>query len=176
MKMRNENISGSIDEATIEKLCSATWKPLYTFIYYKVQNKEEAEDIIQETYIKTIKYMQKNTVDMDRIERFLRVVSLNVIRDRWRWEKRHGTTINIEDINLTSTYTYDDASNMERREIIENALNKLNEEQRRVNKLRILKGYSVSDTAKAMNKKEGNIRVLQHRALSNLRDILKEEF
>lgn len=176
MKMRNEKMSCSVDEAAIEKLCSATWKTLYAFIYYKVQNKEEAEDIIQETYIKAIKYMQKNTVDMDRIEGFLKVVSLNVIRDRWRWEKRHGTTINIEDINVKNASVCDDTSNMERREIIENALNKLNEEQRMVIELRILKGYSVADTAKAMSKKEGNIRVLQHRALSNLRDILKEEF
>lgn len=40
------------DRDAIEKICLDTWEPLYRFIYYKVQNREEAEDITQETYIR----------------------------------------------------------------------------------------------------------------------------
>ncbi|WP_243120828.1 hypothetical protein [Pelotomaculum sp. FP] len=41
------------DFRSIEQICLATWEPLYRFIYFKVQNREEAEDITQETYVKT---------------------------------------------------------------------------------------------------------------------------
>ena len=37
------------DHKSIEQICLTTWEPLYRFIYYKVQNREEAEDITQET-------------------------------------------------------------------------------------------------------------------------------
>lgn len=33
------------DLKAIENICVVTWEPLYRFIYYKVQNREEAEDI-----------------------------------------------------------------------------------------------------------------------------------
>ena len=48
------------DLKAIENICVVTWEPLYRFIYYKVQNREEAEDITQETYVKTLTYLQKN--------------------------------------------------------------------------------------------------------------------
>ena len=38
----------------IEKLCMDTWRETYRFIYYKVGNREEAEDITQETYAKAM--------------------------------------------------------------------------------------------------------------------------
>jgi RNA polymerase sigma-70 factor (ECF subfamily) len=40
--------------------------------------------------------------------------------------------------------------------------------------LRILKGYSVAETAKLMNKKDGTIRVLQFRAVKALAKLLEE--
>lgn len=60
-----------------------------------------------------------------------------------------------------------------RRLLIENALKELNEEQRKVIELRIIKGYTAAETGRLMKKKEGNIRVLQYRALRKLAEILK---
>ena len=48
----------------IEKLCADTWRELYRFIYYKVQNKEEAEDITQETYAKAISFINKKNKEV----------------------------------------------------------------------------------------------------------------
>lgn len=166
----------AIDERFIEEICSKTWKQLYQFVYYKVQNREEAEDVTQETYYKAISYMQKNNVDMDRLSGFLRTISLNIIRDRWRKNKRRGTEINLEDINSQETAVDDCTDHFAQRQLIEDALNMLTEDQRTVIELRILKGYSVADTAKQMDKKETAVRVLQHRALKNLTKILKDEY
>ena len=59
--------------------------------------------------------------------------------------------------------------------LIREALAQLGEEQRKVVELRILKGYSVSETARIMGIKAGHVRVLQYRALKNLADILSKE-
>lgn len=164
------------NEKAIEQLCDDTWKPLYQYVYFKVQNREEAEDIIQETYLKAISYMQKNNVKVEKCMGFLKTISLNVLRDKWRKNNRQGTAINLDIINPEEASVEDTTSDMAQKEVIEAALKLLNEEQRTVIDLRILKGYSVGDTAKVMNKREENIRVLQYRALQNLREIFKKDY
>jgi RNA polymerase sigma-70 factor (ECF subfamily) len=161
---------------SIEQLCSTTWEALYSFVYFKVQNREEAEDITQETYFKAITYIQKNNVSIDKSISFLKTVALNVIRDRWRKNKRQGRVVNIDDVNPEETATEDHTENMAQREFIQAALKLLNEEQRTVIELRIIKGYSVKDTAIEMSKNESSIRVIQHRALKNLTKIIKNDY
>jgi RNA polymerase sigma-70 factor (ECF subfamily) len=164
-----------IDEKTIEEICSSTWEPLYRFIYYKVQNREEAEDITQETYVKAISYFQKNNIKIETYIAYFKAVSLNVLRDRWRKNKLKGTVVDIEAINPVEISVEDSAETSDEKEILQSALNRIREEYRTVVELRILKGYSVAETSKIMNKTEGAIRVLQHRALKEIAGILKDK-
>jgi len=158
---------------SIDEICSTTWEPLYRYIYYKVQNREQAEDITQETYVKAISYLQKGkTIQPEKYIGFLKAVALNVLRDLWRKDKRRGKKVNMESINPMESAIEDPAENHTHRILIENALKELNNEQRTVIELRILKGYSVAETAKIMEKKEGTVRVMQHRALQNLSTLL----
>jgi len=162
-------------EKSIEELCSNHWEPLYRYVYYKVQNREEAEDITQETFIKTISYMQRHNARIEQFESFLRTVSLNVIRDRWRKRNRRGNVVNLDDVNPGMAAIEDHSEGTLQREMIQNALSKLNEDQRTCIELRILKGYSVAETARQMGRNEGNVRVLQFRALQRLSKIIKSE-
>lgn len=161
------------DYKSIENLCSATWEPLYRFVYYKVQNREEAEDITQETYVKALSYIQKNNITETLHIGFLRIVALNIIRDRWRKTKREGTKIDFELLHPKELAIEDPANMSTERILIEKALNELNDDQRMVVELRILKGYSVAETARIVGKKAGTVRVIQYRALKNLASILK---
>lgn len=147
------------DYESIEKLCSSTWEPLYRYVYYKVQNREEAEDITQETYVKALSYIQKNNITEEIHIGFLKVVALNIIRDRWRRTKRLGTEIDFELLHPKEVAVEDPADMSAERMLIENALNELNDERRMVVELRILKGYSVAETARIIGKKENTIRL-----------------
>lgn len=161
------------NDLSIDELCSTTWVAVYNYIYYKVQNREQAEDITQETYVKAIQYLRKNSIQPEKQVGFLRAVALNILRDSWRKEKRRGVKINIEAINPAEFARQDDTDSFADRILIETALSQLTKEQRTVIELRILKGYSVADTAKVMGKKESAIRVMQHRAIKSLSKILK---
>ncbi|WFA09013.1 sigma-70 family RNA polymerase sigma factor [Tissierella sp. Yu-01] len=163
------------DTRQIEDICKNTWEPLYRYIYYRVQNREEAEDITQETYAKSLSYSKLKDIEPDKYIAFFKTVALNIIRDKWRKNKKGGNKVNIEAINPMEI-AVDDAIEKANQELfINNALKKLNDDQRQVIELRIIKGYSVSETAKIMGKTEGNIRVLQYRALKNLAEIIDEE-
>jgi RNA polymerase sigma-70 factor (ECF subfamily) len=162
------------DAKAIEEICSSTWEPLYRFIYFKVQNRQEAEEITQETYVKALTHFKKNSINIDKYIGYLKIISLNVLRDKWRKSKRQGNVIDIEAINPEEAAVEDDTEASAQRELIQSALNALNEEQRTVVELRIIKGYSAAETAKIMNKKEGTVRVLQYRALKTLAETLKK--
>jgi RNA polymerase sigma-70 factor (ECF subfamily) len=163
------------DLKSIQEICSSTWESIYRFIYYKVQNREEAEDITQETYVKALSHFQMGDIKIDKYIGFLKTVSLNVLRDKWRMSKRRGISVDFEAVNPEETAVQDAAEASTQRVLIENALKSLNEEQQTVIELRIVKGYSAAETAKIMNKKEGTIRVLQYRALQALAAILKND-
>lgn len=164
------------DLNNMEDIFSATWEPLYRFIYYKVQNREEAEDITQETYIKALNHFRRNNARIERKLSFLKAVSLNVLRDKWRLSKRQGKDINLDDINPEEIAIEDSAETTTQTALIQKALSRLTEDQRMVVDLRIIKGYSTAEAAKIMNKKEGAIRVLQYRALQHLERLLDDEF
>lgn len=176
MKAKKDNKIKADDKKSIEQLCNDTWEPVYHFVYYKVQNQEEAEDITQEAYVKAISYIRNKEIIIENIISFLKTVSLNIIRDRWRKSKRQGVSINIDDLNPKETEIKDPTDELGQQQAIKDALKLLNEEQRTVIDLRILKGYSVADTAEKMSKTEGNIRTLQFRALKNLSKYLEKDF
>ncbi|GBF32798.1 putative RNA polymerase sigma factor [Desulfocucumis palustris] len=162
------------DLKSIEQICIATWEPLYRFIYFKVQNREEAEDITQETYVKTLAYLQKHKMPWDNLPGFMKTVALNVLRDRWRQRKRRGIPVNFEEINPEETAGMDHQKAVSQRLQIENALAKLSEDQRIVLDLRINKGYSVAESAKLAGKTEAAVRTAQYRALQALAQILDD--
>lgn len=163
------------DNKTIEALCIKTWEPLYRFVYFRVQNREEAEDITQETYLKAICYLRNIRSPITSDLAFLKTVSLNILRDRWRRKKRQGICLNIDDIKIQETAAEDSAITNEQREIIINALDMLSEDQRLVIELRIVEGYTVADTSRIMKRSPGAVRILQYRALQALNKILEKE-
>lgn len=167
------NKAREVDLKSIEEICASTWEPLYRFIYYKVQNREEAEDIIQDTFVKAIPYMQKGSARIEKHIGFLKTVSLNILRDKWRKKKHQAININLDDVKPEEISIEDSAEVSAQREQLKDALNRLNEEQRKVIELRILKGFTVTETARIMNKSEGAVRVLQYRSLKALSIILK---
>lgn len=157
----------------IEKLCADTWRELYSFIYYKVQNREEAEDITQETYAKAISFLNRNDVNILAYKSYLKTIAMNIIRDQWRAKRRRGSSINLDDVKPEEIAMEDFTSSLSDKDQIEEAMSRLTKEQQTVIELRIIKGYTVTETAKLMQKKEGTIRVLQLRAVKALAKILE---
>ncbi len=158
----------------LERICADTWKELYRFIYYKVQNREEAEDITQETYAKAISYLNKNDVMIHEYNNYLKTISMNIIRDRWRTRKRRGADMKLEDVDPEDISSEDFSDSLSNKVEMEEAMRQLTAEQQAVLDLRIIKGYSAAETARLMKKREGTIRVIQYRAVKALAKLLEE--
>lgn len=162
------------DDSFLEDICQKTWKELYRFIYYRVQNREEAEDITQETYVKAISYLNKNEIRIIEYNNYFKAIAINIIRDHWRARKRKGYPLNIEDINPEEIAADDFSDHVDNRALIEKAMESLTSDQQTVITLRIIKGFSAAETAKLMHKKESTVRVLQFRAIKALAENIKD--
>jgi RNA polymerase sigma-70 factor (ECF subfamily) len=162
------------DLQSINQICLNTWEPLYYFLYFKVQNREEAEDITQEAFVKALTYVREHRSSPGNLAGFLKAVALNIIRDRWRQEKRRGVQVNFESLSLEGIADQDQQAAITQRLQMENALAELKQDQRTVIDLRIVKGYTVAETARLTGKTAAAVRTAQHRALQNLAHILDE--
>lgn len=158
-----------------EEICRSTWKELYRYIYYRVQNREEAEDITQETYARIFHYLKNNGTLVLDYKSYLRTVAMNIIRDQWRRNKGRGQSVNLEEVDPVFLSAGDFTGEVEDRTVIEKAIRKLSKDQQTVIRLRILEGLSAQETASRMSRREGTIRVLQYRAIKALTKLLEDK-
>lgn len=173
---RPKSTEGSHDEARHRE----AWRQLYRYIYARVQNREEAEDLTQEAYSRAIAgatgrgraaQAEEAVGDGPPSRWYLRTVALNLIRDRWRRNRAHGVEVPLEETLLQGP---DDADEAISRAWVRELLARLPEEQRTVLELRVVAGRSRAETARRMGKTETAVRGLQYRALQSLRSLMRQ--
>ncbi|HWI55171.1 MAG TPA: sigma-70 family RNA polymerase sigma factor [Desulfobacteria bacterium] len=155
----------------IQKWCDSTWPTVYRYVYSSVQNREEAEDITQETFTRALK--KWSSPDELPTNSYLKTVALNLIRDRWRRSKAWGTRVPLEDYMLSANSVTDQ---IDIQTLMQQMLAKLPEDYQTVLQLRIIKGFSRSETAAQMKRSEDSIRGLQYRAVQALKNLADKHF
>lgn len=146
---------------------------VYRFIYYRVSHKETAEDLAEEVFIKIFASISK----LDKVEAFegwLFQISRNLIIDYYRKKKQN---VSIESVENTLQYETNlvDVINLEYdQKILLKLLKDLTEEQQIVIKMKFLEDLDNLTIATTLNKTEGAIRVIQHRAITRLKELFQK--
>lgn len=146
--------------------CEETWPAVYKYIYRLVQNREEAEDLTQETYLRAVR--RGFSKDDPPHLGFLVAVAVNLVRDSWRRKKVRGVLAPLEEAAIQAASQDEESSTEGAREL----LSRLPGEYRMVLDLRIVQGYSREETARKMGKTADAVRGLQYRALAALRELM----
>lgn len=146
---------------------------IYRYVYSKVGNREEAEDLTSQIFIKAVR-----GVDTERgpqsIQKWLFQVARTTIADYWRTHYR--VSVNSLDELLEAGWegpteeesTAVSSSPLER---VQRILQALPEHYREVLNCRFLLNLSIKDTALRMGLTEANVKVLQFRALKRAADL-----
>lgn len=165
------------DRTALNELLTRHWQPVYQFIAYKVGNQQDAQDIAQDTFLRAFRalprYQEKNAT----FRTYLGRIALNLITDHWRRLGRAPQMVDVTDyrglLETESEQPEEQLLDRERREEVSAALAKLPSDQRTVIEMRILTGLSIQETAAQMKKTEAAIKMLQQRALVNLRKLFQ---
>ncbi|WP_241079422.1 RNA polymerase sigma factor [Natranaerofaba carboxydovora] len=147
---------------------------IYNFLYYKVQNHEEAQELTQDTFRKAWTKIKNLELTEEQIQSYLYTTAKNTLYDTWR--KRRIKTVSIDNVKDSASEMLlpeDQAIEKEEMETLRSAMDKLPPDQKKVLELRVMEGLSSKVVALKMLKTPGAVRNLQYRGIKNLRDILK---
>jgi RNA polymerase sigma-70 factor (ECF subfamily) len=134
---------------------------IYQYIYSRVGNRPDAEDLTAQVFMKAISGMRSD-VSVPELRSWLYRVAQTTLADHWREYYAEDTAELEEDVTRPPA----SRENPESAGRVDALLATLPDSYRRVLELRFLKGYSVRETAQELNLSEANVKVLQFRALN----------
>ena len=146
---------------------------IYRFIFLKVNSQEIAQDLTSETFLRGWESFQTKNEEIENIQAFLYRIARNLVTDHYR-EKGKAKVISAEYWEVT-----DPRQNLAEKSLLESdidnirmALFSLKEEYQDVIIWHYLDDLPIQEVAKMMGRTEEATRVLLHRALKNLRNVI----
>jgi RNA polymerase sigma-70 factor, ECF subfamily len=167
MDSLNEQFSQIYDQY-IEKI--------YRFVYLKVNSQEVAEDITSKVFTKGWEALNNKGTDIKNLNAFLYQIARNAVIDYYRQKGRTNTisTDSVAELASNKNTAQDIAVLNADVQIVKTAIQKLKKDYQDVLIWHYLDDMPISQIAETINKKEGTVRVMLHRGLKDLKDIIKE--
>ena len=161
------------DGEAFGKLYDLNLDAVYRYVYYKIGDGVEAEDLTSQIFVKAWEAMPRYQCREIPFSHWLMRLARNAVIDHYRTRKPQG------ELNEAMVSPEPDPQGEylrgEQVRGLESALRQLPEEQRSMLVLRFVEEMGYAEMAKIVGKSPGALRVMQHRALAALRRILERE-
>ncbi len=147
---------------------------IYRFVLLKVGHREEAEDLTHQVFVKAWENIDKYEFRGYSFGSWLYQIARNTTIDYYR--RRSGVEVSIEEltIELPSEDSVEGKidDKLDLRKIMK-AIKELNEVEQEVLIMRFVDDLPIKEVADAIGKTEGAVKLIQHRAIKNLKKILE---
>jgi len=154
---------------------------IYRFIYLKVNSQEVAEDLTSETFLRGWEAYKKIQNPKSKIQNkienpraFLYKIARNLVTDYYR-EKGKAQILSAENLSVP-----DPRINLEEKAIFDSDLNtiktslaNLKPKYQDIIIWYYIDQFSIKEIAQLMQKSEGAVRVMLHRALKALKEVIE---
>jgi RNA polymerase sigma-70 factor (ECF subfamily) len=173
------------DEVAIRSIMQANNRRLYRLARGILRNDSEAEDVVQETYVRALTHLQDFRGDSS-LATWLSRIAMNEALGRLR-RQRPGVelsslppgTLEAQIIQFPNSATSEDPEKtMAQREIqrvVEHAIDELPDHFRIVFITRVIEGMNVEETAEILGLKPETVKTRLHRARSMLRENVEKK-
>lgn len=161
------------NEAAFGRLYELYFERIYKFIYFRVNHKEVAEDLAEEVFVKA--WMKIRSVQEKSFGGWLFSISKNIVIDHYRQRKSDVDIEEIQNLIESDHDVADDTNTVLERATFIRLLKQLTPEQQIIIKLKFLEDMDNAEIAELISKNEGAIRVIQHRAITKLQELLEQE-
>ena len=139
---------------------------LFRFALASLRNREEAEDVVQDSFART--WEHRESVDPHKAKAYLFTVAHHLIVDMTRKRYPETTVDAMSHLPDNKTTSYPDVN-----EILHKAVAALPDAQRSAVLLRDYEGYSYKEIAEINGQNEAQVKVNIFRARTTLRDRIK---
>ena len=165
------------DRAALEELYLIHFDRIYSYLHMSVGNRHDAEDLTTQTFLKMLESIGRFRWQSAPFSAWLFRIAHNLSMDHFRSRRRWQPEEEVPELPGTEEPSAELAAMQSiGRESMLELIDKLSPEQQQVLTLKFVFNFPNADVAKILDKTEGAIKSLQHRALASLqKQIAKEE-
>lgn len=148
---------------------------IYRFVYLKVSHREAAEDLTHQVFLNAWQKIENYRFKGFPFSSWLYSIARNQVIDYYRVQKINISSEEAVDLKielLTENPVAENIDNNLDKEKVRRAIKKLKAEHQNVIILRFIEDLSLKETAAAIGKTPLAVKLIQHRAVKNLRKIL----
>ncbi len=150
--------------------------PIYRYIFFRVGDKSQTDDLTQEVFLKVFKSLERLEVTDKSPLTYFYTVARNLLVDSYR--KKIIPTIDEDD----AVYKLIEEDNPEKQKILADDIKKLTTALGQISEveadaivMKFIDNYSNKEISQIMGKSEESVRQLQSRGLKSLRKFIKVE-
>ncbi|MED3563214.1 RNA polymerase sigma factor SigX [Bacillus xiapuensis] len=170
-------------DSVFDELYDKYHHDVFQFLFYMVRNKEHAEDLVQEVYIRVFKsYNRFEGKSSERTWLFsiARNVAIDFFRKQKGWKDRLLEKFDWSTSQVKDEYPIPEEITVQKEEIMSvyKCFEYCTVDQRSVIILRYIHDLSIAETAEALGWTESKVKTTQHRSLKILKkhmDLLSEK-
>ncbi|MEX1196147.1 MAG: sigma-70 family RNA polymerase sigma factor [Dehalococcoidia bacterium] len=161
------------DERALSELYQTYFPRVYRYILARTGNTYDAEDLAEEVFMRVLEAIDRFQWREAPFSAWLFRIAHNAVISQRRKETARGRSSPLTDGLPIGTAGPEELveSRLVLNEVLK-AAQRLPDAQRQVIALRFSAGLSVAETARAMGKGEGNVKVIQHKAIAKLREMM----
>jgi RNA polymerase sigma-70 factor (ECF subfamily) len=160
------------DSDAFGQLYTVYFTPLYRYVYFRVSDKEVANDLTQEVFLRAYASFEKYASSTVSPLPYFYTIARNSVIDYYRKKKTlsldEDSIGQIEDTDSPSPE--DESALKEEYQHVLSHMSKLSQDQQDVIVLRFINGLSTKEIAKMIKRSEASVRQLQSRGLRVLRE------
>ncbi len=172
IKKTLQRLVGTSDERAFAQLFNAHADGLHRFIYWRVGDEEIAKDMVSEVFTRA--WEKWHNFDNAYPKAWLYTIARNMVTDSYR--KKTPERLNDETEIIDEEYSVEDLTDSKlEHERLRHAVSLLKPQSRHVIELRFMSGMTAQEAAYILGISEVNVRVIQLRALKELRKHYEEK-
>lgn len=162
------------DPSAFAELYDLYVEKIYRFVYFKINNKEEAEDITSSVFLKVWSYIIEYTEkEIESFSGLIYRVARNSIIDFYRergQKKQEG--MEVLEIMQAEEKNYTQADASQEVEKIMKVIRKMKQDYQEVVLLKYVEDLTTAEIAEILGKSRTGVRIMLHRAMKKLKELL----
>jgi RNA polymerase sigma-70 factor (ECF subfamily) len=169
------SLAKSGDKVAFEEVYTTYYTPLFRYILARIKNRQDAEDMTADVFLKIWNYIPKWDSDHTSPISFFFTVARNTLIDHFR-KNFHKEIVSDEVVSIFADENGEadeESKSRETREVILQAISELSEEQREIITLLYTEDLTYKEISSITGKREDAIRQIHSRAIKKLRELYK---
>ncbi len=165
-----------IDPEAFGKLYELHVEKIYNYIYYRLGNREEAEDLTAKVFYRALNHIPHYKNKGIPFAAWLYRIAHNLVANWYRDQKRRPV-VALESLSLRGNKRENPhrvAEQTNEREILLAAIQQLPRQRQELLTLKLIESMSNAEIGQIMGRSEGAIKSLYHRTLVSLKELLAE--